>query len=39
MVKSDEVIKELFELAERPLPGQVEDRDEIRDELADLNAG
>lgn len=37
MVRSDSVIKELFDLAEKPMPGQVIDRDEARDELDDLN--
>ena len=33
------MIKELFEIAGRDVPKQVEDRDEIRDELAELNEG
>lgn len=36
-LKSDEVIKELFEIAGKDIPQQVEDRDEIRNELDELN--
>ena len=38
-LKSDEVIKELFEIAGKEIPQQVEDRDEIRNELDELNEG
>ena len=38
-IKSDEVIKELFEIAGKNVPEQVIDRDEIRDELDELNEG
>lgn len=38
-LKSDEVIKELFEIAGKDIPQQVEDRDEIRNELDELNEG
>jgi len=36
-IKSDSVIKELFELAGKNVPDQVIDRDEMRDELDELN--
>ena len=38
-LKSDDVIKELFEIAGKDIPQQVEDRDEIRNELDELNEG
>ena len=38
-IKSDSVIKELFELAGKNVPEQVIDRDEIRNELDELNEG
>ena len=39
MITTDEVIKELFEIADKKVPGQVVDRDEIRGELDELNEG
>ena len=39
MITSDEVIKELFEIADKKVPEQVVDRDEIRGELDELNEG
>lgn len=37
MITTDEVIKELFEIADKEVPEQVVDRDEIRGELDELN--
>jgi len=37
MITTDEVIKELFEIADKKVPEQVVDRDEIRGELDELN--
>ena len=39
MITTDEVIKELFEIADKKVPEQVVDRDEIRGELDELNEG
>lgn len=39
MITTDEVIKELFAMADKKVPEQVVDRDEIRDELNELNEG
>ena len=37
MIKSDPVIKELFAIAGKDIPERVHDRDEIRNELDELN--
>lgn len=37
MITTDDVIKELFEIADKKVPEQVVDRDEIRNELDELN--
>ena len=39
MITTDAVIKELFEIADKKVPEQVVDRDEIRGELDELNEG
>ena len=39
MITTDEVINELFEIADKKVPEQVVDRDEIRGELDELNEG
>ena len=39
MIASDPVIKELFAIAGKDIPDRVVDRDEIRNELDELNEG